>query len=148
MTLALVFALTACNQEDPDVAEPIAAPEEIAQDEAQAEPAPLTELVVEDLVVGEGPEVTTGDTVIIEWAGFYIDGMLFNSSAMADQPYIFTVGEGAVIEGWDEGVIGMQVGGERSLLVPSDMAFGEEGAHPMVEPNQDLRFEITLIEIE
>ena len=141
MILALSAALTACAQD-----EPVA--EEVLENAIEPEPVALTELAIEDTVVGEGPEVSAGDTIIIDWAGYYIDGMLFNSSAMVGEPYMFTVGEGTVIEGWDVGVLGMQLGGERTLLVPSDMAFGEEGAHPMVSANQDLRFDITLLEIE
>jgi|GEM_PF-1685519 len=146
MMLALSAALTACNQDEP-IAEELPQ-EEVLENVIEPEPVALTELAIEDTVVGEGPEVSVGDTIIIDWAGYYIDGMLFNSSAMVGEPYIFTVGEGTVIEGWDVGVLGMQLGGERTLLIPSDMAFGEEGAHPMVSANQDLRFEITLLEIE
>jgi len=148
LVFALAFSLAACDSDEPQVEEPAVNAELTEEPAVEPEPEPLTELVIEDVRTGEGPAVKAGDTVVIDWAGYYIDGMMWNSSSMTGQPSEFIVGDGDVIEAWDVGVVGMKVGGERTLLAPSDMAFGEEGAHPMVAPNQDLKFVITLLEIQ
>ena len=144
LMLALLFSLTACGQPEA-VIEDSTNYEESA--EVQIQPDPLTEFQIVEVTVGEGPAVEEGDTVIFDWTGYYLDGMMWNSSLRQGEPYYFVVGEGTVIEGWEQGLLGMQVGGERTLYVPYDMAFGSEGAHPMVAPYQDLRFEVTLLEI-
>jgi len=146
--VTLAFVMTACTDEEP---EPYVA-DTVAEVPAEDEDTELTELVIEDLEVGTGSEVEEGDTVLIDWTGYYLDdegtvGMLFNSSAMQGGPYEFIVGNSDVIEGWHAGVLGMQAGGVRVLKVPANMAFGAEGVHSMVEPDQDLKFEITLLEI-
>jgi len=151
LAFCLVFALSACGGTEtaPEEAATTEVTEvEAAADEVAAEPVErLTELGIEDLVIGEGPEVANGDTVVIEWSGYYTDGAMWNSSSMMGEPFTFTVGAGDVVEGWDVGILGMQVGGERTLEVPANMAYGEEGAHPMISPDQDLVYNIMLVEI-
>ncbi|MCL2525871.1 MAG: FKBP-type peptidyl-prolyl cis-trans isomerase [Coriobacteriia bacterium] len=151
LIFGLSFTLSGC-----DIAERLglAPVVEELQPEPEPEPAedsreyaPLDVLEIQDVIIGEGPAVVEGDTVSIDWTGFYMDGLMWNSSLRLGAPYTFVVGEGTVVEGWEQGVIGMQVGGERTLLVPSDLAFGAEGAHPMVAPHQDLRFDIILRQI-
>jgi FKBP-type peptidyl-prolyl cis-trans isomerase (trigger factor) len=144
---ALLFALSACGDEEEVVVEDPVPVEDIVNQPLDGDLEPLTALQIEDVTVGEGPEVVEGDTVVIDWTGYYMDGMMWNSSVQMGEPYTFVVGAGDVIEGWDVGVLGMQQDGERTLLVPADMAFGAEGAHPMVSPDQDLQFEITLLAI-
>jgi len=152
LALCLVFALSACGGTEtaPEEATTTETTEtEATNGEATAEPvARLTELGIEDVALGEGPEVVNGDTVVIEWSGYYTDGAMWNSSSMMGEPFTFTVGAGEVIEGWDIGILGMQAGGMRTLEVPADMAYGEEGAHPMISPDQDLVYEIKLVEIQ
>jgi len=144
LMFVLVFSLIACGQGEA-VIDDAASYDEVTNAQSQSEP--LTELQIIDVVVGEGPAVEEGDTVIFDWTGYYTGGMMWNSSLRQGEPYYFVVGDGTVIEGWEQGLLGMQVGGERTLYVPYELGFGAEGAHPMVSPYQDLHFEITLLEI-
>ena len=106
-----------------------------------------TDLVIEDQVVGEGPAAKAGDTITVHYTGYLTDGTQFASSQGGD-PYTLTLGVGGVIQGWDEGLIGMQVGGKRKLTIPPDMAYGESGAGGgIIPPNATLIFEVELLEI-
>ncbi|MCL2679940.1 MAG: FKBP-type peptidyl-prolyl cis-trans isomerase [Coriobacteriia bacterium] len=145
LMLALAFFVSACTSDEPDASD--ADLEEVIELLAEDEVLEIDEFAYVDIEVGEGPEVKEGDTVLIHWTGMYLDGMVFNSSTMQGGPYEFVVGDSDVIEAWQVGVVGMQVGGVRLLDVPSDMAFGEDGIHGLVAPHQDLRFEITLEQI-
>lgn len=105
-------------------------------------------LQYEDLVVGEGPRVTgRGQFVYVDYTGWLENGMEFDSSFDDGEPFGFPLGVRYVIPGWDEGVVGMKVGGKRRLVVPPHLAYGESGAGRMVPPNATLTFEITLREI-
>lgn len=112
------------------------------------EPAAVsTDLVIEDMVVGEGPAAKAGDMITVHYTGYLTDGTQFDSSLGGD-PYTLTLGVGSVIQGWDEGLIGMQVGGKRKLTIPPDMAYGESGAGGgIIPPNATLIFDVELLEI-
>lgn len=105
-------------------------------------------LTAEDLVVGQGPTVKFGDTVSVHYLGTLADGTKFDSSRDRGTPFEFTVGAGQVIRGWDEGLVGMKVGGQRRLVIPPELAYG---ATPppgsSIPPNATLTFEIELLEI-
>lgn len=101
----------------------------------------------EDLVVGNGPAVKSGDTVSVHYTGWLSDGSKFDSSLDRNQPFEFTVGQGRVIQGWDQGLVGMQVGGTRKLTIPPNLAYGEQGSGNVIPPNATLVFEIQLLEI-
>ncbi len=110
-------------------------------------PADVTELQIEDLVEGTGPEAKTGDTVSVHYTGWLTDNTKFDSSLDSGQPLQFVIGQGGVIEGWDKGIAGMKVGGKRKLTIPPDMAYGEGGSGP-IPPNATLIFEVELMGIE
>jgi FKBP-type peptidyl-prolyl cis-trans isomerase FkpA len=122
--------------------------EESVESVMEKEVGKVTELVSEDLVVGEGDEPKTGDTVSVHYTGTLTDGTKFDSSVDRGDPFSFSLGAGGVIQGWDEGVVGMRVGGKRKLTIPSDMAYGEQGRPPVIPPNATLIFEIELLAIE
>jgi FKBP-type peptidyl-prolyl cis-trans isomerase FkpA len=112
----------------------------------QAAP-PVTELMIEDIVIGDGQEAKIGDTVSVHYTGWLLDGTKFDSSHDRNQPFEFTIGEGRVIRGWDEGLPGMRPGGKRQLTIPPDMAYGPTGTGS-IPPNATLIFEVELLEIK
>lgn len=103
-------------------------------------------LRITDLVIGDGPEARSGQTVIVNYRGTLENGKEFDSS-YGRGPFSFPLGAGRVIRGWDEGVAGMQVGGKRKLVIPPDLAYGERGAGGVIPPNATLVFEVELLEI-
>ncbi len=98
-----------------------------------------------DLVVGQGAEATSGKTVRVHYTGTLTDGKKFDSSLDRGKPFEFKLGAGNVIKGWDQGVVGMKVGGKRKLVIPPDMAYGARGFPPVIPPNSTLVFEIELL---
>lgn len=104
-------------------------------------------LVSEDLVVGTGATVVSGDTVTVNYVGTFTDGTKFDSSYDRGQPYTFRVGIGTVIAGWDMGVPGMKVGGKRRLTIPPSLAYGSQG-RGTIPPNATLKFDIDLVSIQ
>lgn len=101
-----------------------------------------------DLVVGEGPAAESGQTVVVHYSGWLEDGTLFDSSVTSGQPFSFTLGAGNVIQGWDEGLVGMKVGGKRQLVIPAELGYGETGAGSTIPGGATLIFEVELIEIK
>jgi FKBP-type peptidyl-prolyl cis-trans isomerase FkpA len=101
-------------------------------------------LVVEDLVCGEGQEAAPGDVVSVRYTGRLADGSRFDTSGGA--PFTFPLGAGQVIAGWDEGVPGMGVGGQRRLRIPADLAFGDAGLPGRVPPRALVIYDIELVE--
>ena len=107
-----------------------------------------TELVVEDITVGDGAEVTAGSPIQAHYVGVaFSTGEEFDASWNRGQPLDFTVGIGQVIEGWDQGLLGMRVGGRRRLEIPSSMAYGERGAGGAIGPNEALIFVVDLVKV-
>ncbi len=104
-------------------------------------------MIIDDIKLGEGAEVKAGDTVAVHYIGTLQDGTEFDNSKKRGEPFEFTVGGGQVIKGWEEGLIGMKVGGQRVLIIPSDKAYGEKGIGP-IPPNATLVFAIELVEIK
>lgn len=103
------------------------------------------QLKSEDLTVGNGAEATSGKTVSVHYTGWLTDGKEFDSSLKRGTPFEFRLGEGGVIQGWDQGVVGMKVGGKRRLTIPPQLAYGERGAgNGLIPPNATLVFEIEL----
>lgn len=103
-------------------------------------------LRITDLVVGEGAEAIAGQTVVVNYRGTLANGTEFDSS-YGRGPFSFPLGGGRVIQGWDEGVAGMKVGGKRKLVIPPDLAYGERGAGGVIPPNATLTFEVELLRI-
>jgi FKBP-type peptidyl-prolyl cis-trans isomerase FkpA len=115
----------------------------------------ITELVKIDQVVGEGREAEPGFNVTVHYTGWLYDpskpeghGEKFDSSVDRREPFVFYLGGGQVIRGWDEGVAGMKVGGKRTLIIPSHMAYGERGAGGVIPPYATLVFDVELLGIK
>jgi peptidylprolyl isomerase len=104
------------------------------------------ELGVEDLVVGDGDEATVGKKVTVHYVGVaFSTGEEFDASWNRGQPFVFKLGQGQVIPGWDAGVEGMKVGGRRKLTIPSAMAYGARGAGGVIKPHEPLVFVVDLL---
>ena len=108
--------------------------------------APPTDLVVDDLVVGEGAEATAGHPVEVHYVGVsWSNGQQFDASWDRGDTFTFTLGAGQVIEGWDRGVTGMRVGGQRRLTLPPELAYGRRGAGGVIGPDETLVFVVDLV---
>jgi peptidylprolyl isomerase len=105
-------------------------------------------LTYEDKVVGDGDEAQAGDLVSVHYTGWLEDGTMFDSSRERGQPLQFPVGMGNVIPGWDEGIEGMRVGGQRVLVIPADLGYGAAGAGGVIPPNATLIFETELVDVQ
>jgi FKBP-type peptidyl-prolyl cis-trans isomerase len=101
-----------------------------------------------DLKVGDGAIAETGMRAMVHYTGWLTDGTTFDSSVERGQPFSFTLGQGQVIRGWDEGVKGMRVGGKRKLTIPPDMGYGSRGAAGVIPPNATLIFDVELLDVK
>ncbi len=107
-----------------------------------------TVLIAQDLIVGTGAEAKTGDTVSVQYVGVLRKGgKEFDSSWKRKQPFDFALGGGQVIAGWDNGVVGMKVGGRRRLIIPADQAYGATGQPPTIPANAALVFDVDLLKV-
>ena len=110
--------------------------------------APPTELLVEDIVVGDGDEATPGSAVDVHYVGVsWKNGEQFDASWDRGSTFTFPLGAGRVIAGWDQGVAGMKIGGRRRLTIPPALAYGASGAGGVIGPNETLVFVVDLIGI-
>jgi peptidylprolyl isomerase len=110
---------------------------------------PVTTLEKKDIVVGKGPAAKAGDSVEVQYVGVaQSTGKEFDASWDRGQPFVFPLGQGQVIPGWDEGIVGMKVGGRRELVIPPDQAYGAQGAPPDIGPNETLVFVVDLKKIQ
>ena len=100
-----------------------------------------------DHVLGTGPMPKAGQTIAVHYTGRLEDGTKFDSSLDRGQPFVFPIGVGKVIKGWDEGLLTMRVGGKRTLTVPPHLAYGQRGAGNVIPPNATLIFDVELLEI-
>jgi FKBP-type peptidyl-prolyl cis-trans isomerase len=107
----------------------------------------LEKIIVDDVVIGSGETVKIGDTVSVHYIGTLQNGQQFDNSYLKGSPFKFKVGAGRVIKGWDEGLVGMKIGGQRILVIPPALAYGKDGAGP-IPGNATLVFAIELISIE
>ena len=105
----------------------------------------MSDLVIEDLQVGSGAEATAGNTVDVHYTGWLTDGSKFDSSLDRGKPFSFELGAGRVIQGWDQGVAGMKVGGKRKLTIPPHLGYGDRGAGNVIPPGATLVFEVELL---
>jgi FKBP-type peptidyl-prolyl cis-trans isomerase FkpA len=108
-----------------------------------------------DLQVGSGAAVAAGQKAVVQYTGWLYEtsapdkkGTEFDSSRNAGQPFSFLVGAGQVIKGWDQGVVGMKVGGRRRLTIPADLAYGDAGAGGVIPPGATLIFDVDLVAVE
>ena len=102
-----------------------------------------------DVTVGSGAEAKSGQTAVVHYTGWLTDGKKFDSSKDRGQPVSFPLGGGRVIKGWDEGVVGMKVGGKRELLIPPELGYGPRGTPGgPIPPNATLKFEVELLDLK
>lgn len=153
--LGLTIFLVGCGQDTetlPQDAATSGMQQDMTNETSQFNPdipmEPITQLSYDIEIQGSGAEAQAGDTVSVHYVGRLQDGTQFDSSRDAGRPFSFTLGQGQVIQGWDEGVVGMKVGETRSLSIPSDMAYGANGFPPVIPPNAPLFFEVELLDIQ
>ncbi len=103
---------------------------------------------VEDLKQGDGDEAKPGQSVTVHYVGTLTDGSKFDSSRDRGQGFTFKLGAGQVIRGWDQGVAGMKVGGQRKLTIPPELAYGTRGYPPVIPANATLVFEVELLGVK
>lgn len=122
---------------------------------SMSDAAAITELAKDDVAIGTGEPIAAGQIAVVHYTGWLYEpgtpdhqGRKFDSSRDRGQPFRFAVGAGSVIPGWDQGVVGMQVGGRRLLMVPSSLGYGPRGAGRVIPPNAPLLFDIELLAIE
>ena len=110
-----------------------------------------TGLQYEDTVTGEGELATKGQSVTVHYTGWLyndgVQGAKFDSSKDRGDPFVFSLGDGMVIRGWDEGVAGMKAGGARTLIIPADLGYGARGAGGVIPPNSTLKFDVELLSV-
>jgi len=127
-------------------------PEPSSSPRASTTPKPTIaepkELIKDDIKVGDGPEAKTGDTVKVHYTGRLLKtNAKFDSSLDRKEPFEFALGKGKVIKGWDQGVVGMKVGGKRKLTIPSKLGYGASGSPPKIPANAPLVFDVELLEV-
>ena len=150
VTLLLALAVTACGSTTPS--EPTPPPSAAAAPAAQPD---VAQLVVSDLRAGTGALAQSGSIVTVHYTGWLYDpkgvdtkGAKFDSSRDSGRPFQFQLGAGQVIAGWDQGVAGMKVGGQRRLVIPSSLGYGQRGAGGVIPPGAALVFDVELLDVQ
>lgn len=105
-------------------------------------------LEYQEIECGDGETAESGDTVVVHYTGTLADGTKFDSSLDRGEPFTFPLGAGQVIKGWDEGLVGMKVGGKRKLTIPPELGYGPAGSPPVIPPNATLIFDVELLDIQ
>lgn len=118
---------------------------------ADAKPAADVKVQITDVKEGKGPGAANGDLLLMEYTGTLTNGTEFDSNDRSKKPdatpFSFVLGEGSVIQGWDQGLVGMKVGGERDLHIPYQLAYGEQGSGQTIPPKSDLKFKVKLLDM-
>ncbi len=138
LLLVVAIAIPACAQKESKQAAPAAAANVVKT------PSGLS---YQDLLVGTGAAPTAGKPVKVHYTGWLENGKKFDSSVDRGEPFVFTIGAGQVIPGWDEGVMTMKVGGKRKLIIPANLGYGAAGAGGVIPPNATLIFEVELLDV-
>lgn len=138
---ASLIATTACSEKD-------------APPQPTMEKSSMSELIKTDVKLGDGAEAVAGHGVTVHYTGWLYDaaapnhqGKKFDSSRDRNEPFDFPLGAGRVIKGWDQGVEGMKVGGQRTLTIPAEMGYGARGAGGVIPPNATLVFDVELLAV-
>lgn len=126
----------------------VAVPVQAAETRAQTMTTTASGLKYVDLVVGKGASPVQGKQVKVHYTGTLENGTKFDSSVDRRQPFSFVIGVGQVIKGWDEGVMGMKVGGKRKLVIPANLGYGARGAGGVIPPNATLLFDVELLDVQ
>lgn len=142
LLLIVAISIPACSQKEAKTA-----PEKGAEPQAAAGTVKTASgLSYADLVKGTGAAPISGKNVTVHYTGWLEDGKKFDSSLDRGQPFVFRIGAGEVIPGWDEGVMTMKVGGKRKLVIPSALGYGAAGSGGGIPPNAKLIFEVELLD--
>lgn len=151
-TLSLAFVLSLCVSNISFADEKTMKKEKETTEAVATAP---TSLIKNDIKVGEGAEAKSGHLVSVHYTGWLFDpkasdfhGKEFDSSRKRDKTFKFPLGGGRVIKGWDQGVEGMKVGGQRTLVIPADLGYGARGAGNVIPPNAVLVFDVELMNVE
>jgi FKBP-type peptidyl-prolyl cis-trans isomerase len=158
VSIALVASLVlvvACGSGEKETTAPGVTPKATAT-QTGGGPPPLSAqatvtasgLKIIDIKIGSGDEAQNGQTVSVHYTGWLADGTKFDSSLDRGEPLSFVLGTGQMIRGFDEGMAGMRVGGQRRLIIPSDLAYGTKGRLPRIPPNAELTFDIQLVSVK
>ncbi len=150
LVLPVAFVLAACGTDtDPGPTEPLTNEDfaDFLNVDLNAMTQTTSGLYLQDLQVGTGDEAVVGTTVSVHYEGWLPNGTKFDSSRDRNDPFGFPLGSGFVIQGWDEGVVGMRVGGTRKLVIPPHLAYGQAGAPPSIPANATLVFDIELLDV-
>jgi FKBP-type peptidyl-prolyl cis-trans isomerase len=107
----------------------------------------LNETIIEDVKIGTGRVVESGDNILIHYTGMLMNGTIFDSSVERNEPLECQIGVGQLIQGWDKGIVGLAEGGSRKLTIPYSQAYGDRGFPPIIPPKSDLVFEVELIKV-
>ena len=146
LLLAVAVIIPACTQKESKQ------PAEATQQGAATQPAGTVTtpsgLGYVDVVPGTWKSPAPGKQVKVHYTGWLENGTKFDSSVDRSEPFIFTIGVGQVVPGWDEGVMSMKVGGKRKLIIPPQLGYGESGAGGVIPPNATLIFDVELLDVE
>jgi peptidylprolyl isomerase len=148
LLLIAAIAIPACSQKEPKANATDKGAEVQTAAAASAAVKTPSGLAYTDIVKGTGAAPVMGKTVTVHYTGRLENGTKFDSSVDRGQPFVFTIGIGQVIPGWDEGVASMRVGGKRKLVVPPQLGYGEAGAGGVIPPNATLIFDVELLSVE
>lgn len=147
LLLAVAIAIPACSQKEANgigVAQPNARPAAVNAETVKT----ASGLSYQEVRVGTGSAPVNGKQVKVHYTGWLENGTKFDSSVDRGEPFVFNIGVGQVIPGWDEGVISMKTGGKRRLTVPAKLGYGEQGAGGVIPPNATLIFDVELLDVE
>ena len=144
LLLIAAVSIPACSQKEAATV-PVKGVESPVTSGAMTTPSGLS---YTDIVQGSGGAPTSGKKVTVHYTGILVDGKKFDSSVDRGQPFVFRIGAGEVIPGWDEGVISMKVGGKRRLVIPPQLGYGAAGAGGVIPPDATLIFDVELLDVE